>query len=111
MAELADLDIEFVLGEHPMKLLEDSDVLAVSGGVPIDMPLVRAARQQRYPPDERFAGVHQENAGDCDRHHGLGREDDNDGPDRGHGPDVRPAHLGGRKHRPAADRRSGKHDL
>jgi UDP-N-acetylmuramoylalanine--D-glutamate ligase len=46
MAELADLDIEYVLGEHPMSLLVKTDVLAISGGVPADAPLVLAARER-----------------------------------------------------------------
>ncbi len=46
LAELADLPLTYVLGEHPMSLLEGADVLAISGGVPTDMPLVQAARQQ-----------------------------------------------------------------
>lgn len=43
-ADLQDLDITYVLGEHPMSLLEKTDVLAISGGVPLDAPLVQAAQ-------------------------------------------------------------------
>ena len=46
MAELADLEIDYVLGEHPMSLLEKTDVLAISGGVPVDAPLVLAAQER-----------------------------------------------------------------
>ena len=46
MAELSDLEIEYVLGEHPMSLLDKADVLAISGSVPVDAPLVRAAREK-----------------------------------------------------------------
>lgn len=46
LAELADLDIEFVLGEHPMTLLDRADYLAISGGVPADAPLVHEARRR-----------------------------------------------------------------
>ncbi len=46
MAELQDLDIDYVLGEHPMNLLSGADLLAVSGGVPLDLPLIEAARAQ-----------------------------------------------------------------
>lgn len=42
--ELSDLDIEYVLGEHPMSLLNGTDVLAISGGVPADSPLIEEAR-------------------------------------------------------------------
>jgi UDP-N-acetylmuramoylalanine--D-glutamate ligase len=44
--ELSDLDIEYVLGEHPMSLLNGTDVLAISGGVAADSPLIDAARAQ-----------------------------------------------------------------
>lgn len=49
MADLADLEIEMVLGEHPMSLLENADMLAVSGGVPLDAPLVQAAQERDIP--------------------------------------------------------------
>ena len=38
--ELSDVEIEYVLGEHPLNLLDGADVLAISGGVPLEMPLV-----------------------------------------------------------------------
>lgn len=44
--QLSDLDVEFLLGEHPMSLLEGTDVLAVSGGVPSNAPIVAAARRR-----------------------------------------------------------------
>ena len=37
--ELSDLDIRYVLGEHPMELLDETDILAISGGVPLEAPL------------------------------------------------------------------------
>jgi UDP-N-acetylmuramoylalanine--D-glutamate ligase len=43
---LAGLNISFVLGEHPDSLLDGADILAISGGVPADAPLVQMARQQ-----------------------------------------------------------------
>jgi UDP-N-acetylmuramoylalanine--D-glutamate ligase len=46
VSALKDLDITYVFGEHPMSLLEGTDVLAVSGGVPSDAPLVSAARRR-----------------------------------------------------------------
>ena len=46
MAELADLNVKFVLGEHPMSLLDDQDVVAISGGVPADSAMVRAAKER-----------------------------------------------------------------
>ena len=46
MDELQNLEIEYVLGNHPISLLEGTDLLVVSGGVPANLPLVKAARQQ-----------------------------------------------------------------
>lgn len=45
-SELADLGITFVLGEHPLSLLEGCDLLCLSGGVPPDLPLVQEARRR-----------------------------------------------------------------
>jgi len=46
MAPLDGLDISYVFGEHPMSLLEGTDILAISGGVPADIPLVKAAQDR-----------------------------------------------------------------
>ncbi|HSM57059.1 MAG TPA: UDP-N-acetylmuramoyl-L-alanine--D-glutamate ligase [Candidatus Sulfomarinibacteraceae bacterium] len=46
LADLRDLNIEFVLGQHPMSLLQGTDVVAISGGVPADAPFVAQARRQ-----------------------------------------------------------------
>ncbi len=35
--------VAFILGEHPLSLLDDADVLCVSGGVPLTIPLVAEA--------------------------------------------------------------------
>lgn len=45
-AELQDLPIEYVLGSHPLALLDGTDVVALSGSVPADAPLVQAARER-----------------------------------------------------------------
>lgn len=47
--ELNDLDIRYVLGEHPMELIDETDILAVSGGVPLEAPLVQAAQAKGVP--------------------------------------------------------------
>ena len=39
--------VAFVLGEHPLTLLDDADLLCVSGGVPLTAPLVKAAFERR----------------------------------------------------------------
>ena len=46
LQELDLINIETVLGEHPMTLLEQTDVLAISPGVPADIPLAQAARER-----------------------------------------------------------------
>lgn len=43
--DLSDLSIDFVLGSHPLSLLDECDLLAISGGVPADAPFVQAARK------------------------------------------------------------------
>jgi UDP-N-acetylmuramoylalanine--D-glutamate ligase len=49
MAELSDLSIRYVLGEHPHSLLDKADLLCLSGGVPIDVPIVVEARRRGVP--------------------------------------------------------------
>jgi UDP-N-acetylmuramoylalanine--D-glutamate ligase len=44
LEELADLPIRYALGDHPIRLLDDADVLCLSGGVPLDIPIVEEAR-------------------------------------------------------------------
>jgi len=44
--ELAGLPIRFALGGHPLSLLEDTDLLCLSAGVPPDIPLVEEARRR-----------------------------------------------------------------
>jgi UDP-N-acetylmuramoylalanine--D-glutamate ligase len=44
IVSLNGLGIDYVLGEHPMSLLEGTDILAISGGVPADIPLVKVAQ-------------------------------------------------------------------
>ena len=43
---LHDVDVKFALGGHPLSLLDDCDTLCLSGGVPIDLPIVEEARQR-----------------------------------------------------------------
>ncbi len=44
MAELKELQFEYELGEHPLTLLEGTEALFLSGGVPADIPLAVEAR-------------------------------------------------------------------
>jgi UDP-N-acetylmuramoylalanine--D-glutamate ligase len=44
ITELAEFDIEWVLGGHPLKVLDQRpEMVCVSGGVPLDNPIVAAA--------------------------------------------------------------------
>ena len=49
MDQLKDLPIEYILGDHPQTLLDGTDLLLISGGVPADLPLISAARQRGIP--------------------------------------------------------------
>ncbi len=42
---LADLSVQTVLGHHPMSLLDGVDLIVVSGGVPLDLPLLVEAER------------------------------------------------------------------
>ncbi len=43
---LAGLPVGWVLGDHPVTLLEDVDLVCPSGGVPLDLPLLAEARRR-----------------------------------------------------------------
>jgi UDP-N-acetylmuramoylalanine--D-glutamate ligase len=49
IGSLRDLDVKFVLGGHPLSLLDECDVLCLSGGVPIDLPIVLEAQRRGIP--------------------------------------------------------------
>ena len=46
---LADLPIEWALGGHPLELLDHCEVLCLSGGVPLTMPIVTEAQKRGIP--------------------------------------------------------------
>jgi len=46
---LADLTIEWVPGDHPLELLDTIDVLCLSGGVPLTLPIVAEAQKRGIP--------------------------------------------------------------
>ena len=49
LKELADLPIRYALGGHPIHLLDDTDLLFLSGGVPVGVPIVREAQERGIP--------------------------------------------------------------
>lgn len=46
---LADLSIEWILGEHPLEVLDRTDLLCVSGGVPLTLPIIVEAQKRGIP--------------------------------------------------------------
>jgi UDP-N-acetylmuramoylalanine--D-glutamate ligase len=46
---LADIPVKWVLGSHPVEILDTADILCLSGGIPLDNPLVTAAVQRGIP--------------------------------------------------------------
>lgn len=48
-ASLADLSIQWTLGRHPLELLDDCDLLCISGGVPLTLPIVVEANKRGIP--------------------------------------------------------------
>lgn len=45
-AALADLPVRWALGGHPLELLDEADVLCLSGGVPTNIPIVVEAQKR-----------------------------------------------------------------
>ena len=46
---LAEYHIDWVLGEHPLELLDSTDVICLSGGVPLTLPIVVEAVKRGIP--------------------------------------------------------------
>jgi UDP-N-acetylmuramoylalanine--D-glutamate ligase len=49
LAALADLQVNRVLGGHPLALLDGTDIVFVSPGVPLEIPLLVEARRRGLP--------------------------------------------------------------
>ena len=47
--ELADLDITWVTGGHPLEILDGADLVCLSGGIPLDLELVEEAERRGIP--------------------------------------------------------------
>ena len=48
-ASLADVNVEWVLGSHPLELLDRIDLVCPSGGIPLTLPIVAEAIQRGIP--------------------------------------------------------------
>ena len=46
---LIDLDVEWVLGAHSSSLLDGKDIVCISGGIPLSLPIVSEAQRRRIP--------------------------------------------------------------
>src|SRR5512147_2245801 len=46
---LAEFQIDWALGGHPLELLDSTDVLCLSGGIPLTLPIVAEAVQRGIP--------------------------------------------------------------
>ncbi len=46
---MIDYPVTWVLGTHPLDLLDQADLVCISGGVPLDLPIVAAARERELP--------------------------------------------------------------
>lgn len=49
IVDIADLELNFALGGHPIELLDGTEALFLSGGVPIHLPIVQEARARNIP--------------------------------------------------------------
>ncbi|MEN8240549.1 MAG: UDP-N-acetylmuramoyl-L-alanine--D-glutamate ligase [Chloroflexota bacterium] len=47
--QMSDLGIEWILGEHPLTILDGADLVCPSGGVPLTIPLVVEAQRRGIP--------------------------------------------------------------
>jgi UDP-N-acetylmuramoylalanine--D-glutamate ligase len=47
--ELAPLNVTCVFGSHPESLLEKTDLVCVSGGIPLDLPILKQAKSNGIP--------------------------------------------------------------
>jgi len=48
-ATIPDLDVTWEFGGHPTALLDHCDVVCLSGGVPVNLPIVREATRRQIP--------------------------------------------------------------
>jgi UDP-N-acetylmuramoylalanine--D-glutamate ligase len=48
-AQMAELPVQICFGEHPLTLLENCDLVCVSGGVPLTLPIILEAQKRAIP--------------------------------------------------------------
>lgn len=47
--ELSDLNIQWATGSHPVEILDGVDLVCLSGGIPLDLPIVQEASRLNIP--------------------------------------------------------------
>jgi len=47
LIDFLDAPIQYALGGHPLELLDDADLICVSGGVPLSLPIVQTALERQ----------------------------------------------------------------
>jgi UDP-N-acetylmuramoylalanine--D-glutamate ligase len=47
--KLSAFGVEWILGDHPLTVLERVDIVCVSGGVPLDLPIILEAQKRKLP--------------------------------------------------------------
>ena len=94
--------VEFVSGDHPLQLLDTTDLVCLSGGVPLTAPIVRAARERAIPLANDAQLFLERCPGASHRHHRQRRQDHHYLPGGGHAARGGPARLDGWQHRPRA---------
>jgi len=48
-AQIADLNVQTCFGSHPLSLLDNCDLVCVSGGVPLTLPIILEAQKREIP--------------------------------------------------------------
>jgi len=51
---LESIPVEWVLGEHPLALLDEVDMVCVSGGVPLSLPILQQAEKTGQDHHQRL---------------------------------------------------------
>ena len=78
LAQLSDLPVTLALGGHPANLLDDCDLLCLSGGVGPQTPLVQDAIRRGIPLSNDKPAHDAAGPLPCDRHNRQQRQDNND---------------------------------
>jgi UDP-N-acetylmuramoylalanine--D-glutamate ligase len=48
-AALMDLNVNWITGGHPLEMLDEADLLCLSGGIPLNIPIVIEAQRRGIP--------------------------------------------------------------